>query len=196
MNALIYTENNELMITKPNGLHYKFDNVDKPELGFDYDVLVYAEEELKILNWDVQKEFPDQEQIPLSADEKDAVETYIKNSEPPMGVTLNGQYIEQLAYMCNKNVEACAGGFNFSDIAEVVYVGREGSNHPYRSNARRVMEYADALWHIFDQVMNEIVGTREDTLRDFASYVEQLPQPQSIPETDNHQFQKDTKIGG
>lgn len=182
MNELIYTENNDLMVTKPNGLQYKFENVDKPELGFDYDVLVYSNEEFKIVNWHDDKEFQDQEREPLSPDEKDAVETYIDNSEPPMGVTLNSQYIDQLSQIANQYLESCSRGFSFGDLAEVTFVGREGSNHPYRSNARRVMEYGDALWHIFDQLMQEIVKTREDTLKPFELYVQELPQPQQIPE--------------
>ncbi len=50
-NCFIYTEESKLIIRKPNGLEYEFDNVDKPELGFDYDVIVYDDIEVKILNW-------------------------------------------------------------------------------------------------------------------------------------------------
>ena len=52
MNALIFTEDNNLHLTKPNGLRYQFENVDKPNLGFDFDVLVYDNEEFKILSYD------------------------------------------------------------------------------------------------------------------------------------------------
>ena len=41
MNALIYTESGKLIIRKPNGLEWEYENVDQPELGFDYEVLVY-----------------------------------------------------------------------------------------------------------------------------------------------------------
>ena len=40
---LIYTEDGVLNIQKPNGLRYIFENCDAPELGFEYDVLVYAD---------------------------------------------------------------------------------------------------------------------------------------------------------
>ena len=40
MNSLIYTEESRLIIEKPNGLRYEFENVDKPELGFEFDVVV------------------------------------------------------------------------------------------------------------------------------------------------------------
>ena len=41
MNIFIYDEHGNLTIRKPNGLEYSFDNTDKPELGFEYQVIVY-----------------------------------------------------------------------------------------------------------------------------------------------------------
>ena len=38
MNALIYCENGNLTIRKPNGLEWQHEQVDKPELGFKYDL--------------------------------------------------------------------------------------------------------------------------------------------------------------
>ena len=49
MNALVYCEFGNLLVRKPNGLEYRFENVDKPDLGFDFDVLVYDQIEVKIL---------------------------------------------------------------------------------------------------------------------------------------------------
>ena len=63
MNMLIYCENGNLTIRKPNGLEYTFENTDKPELGFDYDVLVYDDIEVKILKWKDDTNFEDQEKI-------------------------------------------------------------------------------------------------------------------------------------
>ena len=57
MNAFIFTEDNNLHITKPNGLRFQFENVDKPNLGFEYDVVIYDKEEFKILNYDDSKSF-------------------------------------------------------------------------------------------------------------------------------------------
>ena len=53
MNQLIYTENNNLHITKPNGLRYEYKNVEKPNLGFEFDVIIYdmQEGEYKIVNY-------------------------------------------------------------------------------------------------------------------------------------------------
>ena len=48
MNALIYCENGNLTIRKPNGLEWQHEQVDKPELGFEYDVLVYDDIECKV----------------------------------------------------------------------------------------------------------------------------------------------------
>ena len=51
MNMLIYCENGNLTIRKPNGLEWTFENTDRPDLGFDYDVLVYDDIEVKIMKW-------------------------------------------------------------------------------------------------------------------------------------------------
>ena len=61
MNALIYCENGNLTIRKPNGLEYRFDNVDKPDLGFDFDVLIYDQIEVKVLKWEEGKPLDQQE---------------------------------------------------------------------------------------------------------------------------------------
>ena len=50
-NALVYCENRNLFIRKPNGLEYDFENVDKPALGFEFDVVVYDDMEVKILEY-------------------------------------------------------------------------------------------------------------------------------------------------
>lgn len=180
-NALIYTENNELIVRKANGLQYEFKNVDRPELGFDYEVLVYDEPEVKILSWKEGVEFKDQKADQLNEVEMDAIETYISNSEAPAGVTLNSQYVNQISEICSKNLADFANQFGFEQVAEVVFAGREGSNHPYRSNARRVMEYGDANWVIFDKLMNQIFATREDMLEPFESYANQFPNPMPVP---------------
>jgi hypothetical protein len=81
MNMLIYDNDGNLIIRKNNGLEYRFDNTDRPNLGFEYDVLVYDDVEVKILNWKDGVDFNDQEQITLNSEECDAIETYILNSE-------------------------------------------------------------------------------------------------------------------
>ena len=49
MNMFIYDEQGNLTIRKPNGLEYSFNNTDKPDLGFEYDVVVYDDIEVKIV---------------------------------------------------------------------------------------------------------------------------------------------------
>ena len=51
----IYDEHGNLTIRKPNGLEYSFNNTDKPELGFEYQVIVYDDIEVKIV--DGKKEY-------------------------------------------------------------------------------------------------------------------------------------------
>ena len=93
-NALIFTEQGNLFIRKPNGLEYEFQNVDRPELGFEYDVVVYDDIEIKIMKWNSEVGFDMQEKTDLTDAEKQMIEQYIDNSEPPMGISLNGQVIQ------------------------------------------------------------------------------------------------------
>ena len=86
---------------------------------------------------------------------------------------------------CNKfienatreRIEDCSNHYRFPSFAECVYAGREGSNHPFRSEARRVMEFADATWSICFSTQEEIMATREDHLKPFEEYLHILPDP-------------------
>ena len=49
MNALIVVKTETF--EKPNGLEWEHKNVDKPELGFEYDVLIYDDIECKVEKW-------------------------------------------------------------------------------------------------------------------------------------------------
>ena len=182
-NALVYTEDNKLWIRKPNGLQYEFENVDKPELGFEYEVLVYDDIEVKVENWDDSKgNFDSQVHTQLTDAEVEMIEMYISNSEPPIGVTLAGQYSRDLGNLCKTYLQDFFISLGFEDLNEVVFAGREGSNHPYRSNARRVMEYGDAIFVVFDEVCGEIYATREDHLKEFDVYESYIPLPSLLPD--------------
>lgn len=113
MNALIYTEESKLIVRKPNGLQYDFENVDRPELGFDFDVLVYDDIEVKILEWKEDLDFNDQDKVALTDEEKGEIERYIENSEPPLGYNLNTQYIRKLEEMVYVNIEKVANQYDF-----------------------------------------------------------------------------------
>ena len=127
MNCLVYCENSNLFIRKPNGLEYQFDNVDAPALGFKYDVLVYDDIEIKIENWDDSKSFDQQEQLPLTETDIQAVEDYIKISEPPVGVTLQSQYAGRL-----KDLEYFdAVGTVIDGLINEIYATREDILKPF-----------------------------------------------------------------
>lgn len=181
-NALVFTEQGNLFVRKPNGLEYEFENVDRPELGFEFDVLVYDDIEVKILKWNFEVEFDQQEKTELSDAEKEMVEQYIDNSEPPLGTNLNNQTMEKLYLLVGDYLKESVDIHGFSDLGEVTFAGREGSNHPHRSNARRVMEYGDAVYNILDQITGEIMATREDSLKPFEDYSQHLPQPTILPD--------------
>tara|TARA_B100002019_G_C21205536_1_gene566437 strand:+ start:714 stop:1283 length:570 start_codon:yes stop_codon:yes gene_type:complete len=181
-NALIFTEDGNLFVRKPNGLEYEFQNVDRPELGFEYDVLVYDDIEVKVVKWNSEVNFDMQEKSDLSPDEKDMIEQYIANSEPPLGVNLNNQLMSKLNNRVNDFLKECIDIHGFTDLTEVTFAGREGSNHPCRSNARRVMEYGDALFNILDQICAEIKQTREDILKEYEEYEQHIPIPTKLPD--------------
>ena len=184
-NALVFTEDNNLFIRKPNGLEYEFQNVDRPELGFDYEVLVYDDIEVKIIKWNREVGFDMQEKTDLSESEKSMVEQYIANSEPPLGTSLNNQIMEKINNNVTRFVAECIDMHGFTDLAEVTFAGREGSNHPHRSNARRVMEYGDAVYNILDQITGEIIATREDIVKPLEDYAQHIPAPTGIPDHQN-----------
>lgn len=185
MNALIYCESSNLFIRKPNGLEYQFENVDKPALGFDFDVLVYDDVyEVKILNWKDGKCFEDQELIQLNDNEMEMVEMYISNSEPPEGVTLANQFISRLREYVKEEIHNVTYSYGFDDLVEVVYAGRDSSNHPKRSNARRVLEFADAVNSVFYDLADEISRTREDHLKHIEDYLAVIPEGPTLPDHD------------
>ena len=177
MNAFIFTEDNNLHITKPNGLRFQFENVDKPNLGFEYDVVIYDKEEFKILNYDDSKSFDEQERQPLEGSDRDSIENYIDNSEPPHGVSLNNQIVDDVYGHAQQLIGEMADTQRFRDIYDATYAGREGSNHPFRSDARRVLEYADSVYVCLVQVTEEIQATREDHLKGTEENISLIPTP-------------------
>ena len=182
MNCLVYCENSNLFIRKPNGLEYQFDNVDAPALGFKYDVIVYDDIEIKIENWDDSKSFEQQEQLPLTESDIQAVEDYIKISEPPVGVTLQSQYAGRLKDLEGDAIQSSLQTWGFSSVDYVLASARSGSNHPQRSNARRVLEYFDAVGTVIDGIINEIYATREDILKPFEDYMSAIPRCPDHPD--------------
>tara|TARA_A200000159_G_C7331447_1_gene343114 strand:- start:329 stop:874 length:546 start_codon:yes stop_codon:yes gene_type:complete len=171
----IYDENGNLTIRKESGLEYSFDNTDKPVLGFDYDVLIYDEIEVKITNWEEGKHFDEQVKQNLTPEECDSIELYIKNSEPPMGFSLNQQLSERLNMACKDYIVQAIQEYGFTDLTEITYAGREGSNHPLRSDARYCLDYCDTVWGVYMNIVEEIRNTREDTLKSFEEYLAPIP---------------------
>ena len=103
MNALIYCENGSLFIRRPNGLEWRHEQVDRPELGFEYEVLVYDDIEYKVEKWNAELPMEDQDRLPLSETDKDAIEAYIENCEPPQGINLNNQFISRISQVVLSN---------------------------------------------------------------------------------------------
>ena len=181
MNALIYCEHGNLWIRKPNGLEWEHKNVDRPELGFEYEVLIYDDIECKVEKWNDEVELEQQDRLPLSETEKDAIEAYINNAEPPHGVSLNQQYVARINEVVQNNQHQQAEKYGFDNMVEVLLAAREGSAHPHRSDARRALEYFDAIANVAEGLYKEISITREDTLKPIEDYLLTLPPPSSGP---------------
>ena len=184
--ALIYDAQNTLVIVKETGLRIVYQNVDKPELGFEYEGLVYDQDEFKILevnpsNWDAS------EKHPLTDSERDKIEKFIDDAEAPDGTNLNNQYIDDLYDVVAKNIYQLCIEMRIENLYEATYIGREDSNHPYRSDARRVLEFADSSYSILEQVVGTITRTREDQLKDFDDYCDDLLQ---LPRVEQFQGQQ------
>ena len=54
MNAFIYCEFGNLFIRKPNGLEWRHEQVDRPELGFEYEVIIFDDIEVKTIEEPIQ----------------------------------------------------------------------------------------------------------------------------------------------
>ena len=181
MNMFIYTENGDLHIRKPNGLEYCFNNTDKPNLGFEYDVIIYDDDEFKIVKYNDDLPFEEQIREKLTDVDIDAIETYIENSEAPAGVTLASQYSERLNNLCHQIIGEVAERYGFTCVNDAMIAARTGSNHPHRSDARRVLEYYDTVWNVYVNIISEIQNTREDVLPEFSYFESSLPVPQTVP---------------
>ena len=137
------------------------------------------EGEYKIVNYNDEIPFEEQERTALDDSEMDAIEQFINQSEPPTGVCLNNQFMMDIESSTRERINDCSNHYRFENFTECVYAGRDGSNHPYRSEARRVMEFADAIWSICFSTQEEIMATREDHLKPFDEYLVVLPDPVS-----------------
>ena len=174
MNCFIYDFEGNLKITKSNGLQYVIEKSDKPELGFNYDMIVYEQEEFKIVNFDPETPI-DEQKVELNESEKDEIETFILNSVPPVGYDLNTQYVDRLFEECERKQNESFRGLGFNEPYYVFMAGRDGSNHPKRLEARECLEFYDVLWNQFEMTKELISQTREDHLQDYGYYQHSLP---------------------
>ena len=130
------------------------------------------------MEWKDNVQFDEQEKISLTDVELDAIENYIENSVPPSDVTLSNQYSQQINDVGRNYLDQQIQSYGFESLVDVMAAGRDGSNHPLRSDARRVLEYYDVLWNIYVNVMNDVKSTREDLLPDVEEYINRFPPPQ------------------
>ena len=88
-------------------------------MGFEYQVIVYDDIEVKIVEWQRRICFEGKAKVNLNDTEIDAIETYIDNSAPD-DVNLNNQYSENLNNMCRDYVFQQCESYGFSDMLDVL----------------------------------------------------------------------------
>jgi len=179
MIAFIYTQDNILRLRDQRGLKWEYDGADAPDLGFEYDYLIYDDQKIKvILERDKDGNPTGEEKITdLNNEEIDAVENYVMSSEPPADITLNLQYAHDLFDATHMNINEMCNRMRFPNIYEALTAGREGSNHPFRSDARRCLEFFDQAWQIYEQLKVQIMSAPEDQLHPFDHYIRESLRP-------------------
>ena len=178
MIAFIYTQDNTLRLRDQRGLKWEYEQADAPVLGFDYDYLVYDDQKIKIiLEKDKDGNVTGEKITDLTNDEIDAIENYVMSAEAPDGVSLNNQFANELYDFTGQNIHEMCNRMRFPSIQECMVAGREGSNHPFRSDARRCLEFYDQAWQIFEQLKNQIMTAPEDQLQDFQYYMRESLRP-------------------
>jgi len=169
---LVYDHDNVLHITNEKGLRWNYDRADKPQFGFDYDHLFFVPHD-DMFEFELNGETE-----PMNDEARAEIEEYINLCEPPLELTMSKQYIEDLQEEVRSRQESAAqklGFFTFENIGEIMIAGREGSNDPRRQIARRYLDWYDYLNGTAYRSCEEIHATREEDLKDFPHYRDQLP---------------------
>ena len=167
MNMLVYCENGNLTIRKPNGLEYTFENTDRPELGFDFDVLVYDDIEVKILKWDETKKFDNQEKINLVDSEIDAIET--DNSLDQ----LSFQFTLEQSGTFNEGIELESGDGNIEQETatggtdNMICEDETGGESIVLETGDYIIQEAFVVDTIDENAMNDFFETQDDNIIDF-----------------------------
>ena len=165
---LVYDDNNTLHLRNERGLRWSYERTDRPELGFDFDYLFYnpPEDQCYELNGEAQ---------PLSQEQLDQVKEYISLSEPPDVITLQDQHIGDLKDHINQQLDGILDDLGYHGWVEVMLVGREGSQDPYRAESRRVLEFRDWIFQTFYRLEEEIRLTVDADLLSLDAYIQKLP---------------------
>ena len=166
---LVYDDQNVLHLRDERGLRWNYDRADAPDLCFDYDYLFYAppEDEFFELNG---------ESFPLEREQIDSIKEYISLAEPPDVMTLQGQYLGDLKFHIDDSMEEqILNNLNYNGWSEILVVGREGSQDPFRAEARRILEFRDFLMQTFYRIEEEIQATEDVDLLPMEDYINKLP---------------------
>ncbi len=164
----VYDDNNTLHLRNERGLRWNYERTDRPELGFDYDYIFFnpPEDEFYDLNG---------ESKPLDQEQLDAIKEYIALAEPPDVVTLQTQHIGDMREHINDQLDGVLDELNYHGWVDVMLVGREGSQDPYRAECRRILEFRDWVMQSYYRLAEEIRMTVDVDLLPLDDYIQKLP---------------------
>ena len=174
---LVYDSDNVLHITNEKGLRWNYEKTQKPQFGFEYDLLFYNpfdNDKHLILN---------DEEIELEEEAIQEIEEYIRLCDPPAEVTLQAQFIEDLQDEVQDRINRVfemMDSAGFTNTAELVIASREMSNDPRRQIGRRILDWVDFINGVNYRIREEIQATIEIDLKSFDDYLDQLPSTPSF----------------
>jgi len=172
---LVYDNDNQLHLINSTGLRWNYERADKPDLGFDYDYLFYnpTEDETFEIQGNV---------FPLSQEQIDSIEEYINLAEPPDICNLQNQFTDDLKHHIFEQFEnGFFGDLGYNGWGDLLITAREGSNDPYRAEARRCLEFRDFVMQSYYRLREEILASEDADLLPFEDYIGKLP---IVPQSD------------
>src|SRR5262245_35272869 len=134
-------EGGTLRIENALGLRWQLSGVAKPEFTFSYDALSVTEQHaVRRVRASV---------YPLAEAEAGEVRDFLRNQNPPPGVTLQRQVVADLQAFARGLINSVVSQLEYEGLLDVMITARDGSTDLYAEEARRVLTYVDAVWNAY-----------------------------------------------
>jgi hypothetical protein len=102
---------------------------------------------------------------------------FVTNLSPPVSVTLNKQMVTDLHVFAHGLINAVVTQLEYDGLLDVTITAREGSTDLYAEQARRILNYVDAVWNAYYGLSAQINNTPESELTTLKEYAEMMPFP-------------------